>query len=110
MREAINSWLVIAGCLLLLGSGAFIEARMPENVVVPAEMIKEWRQYATDVEHGKRTLSAKATRMLTETAIGQNEYATSAMQLLRLVSAGAAFLGLVLIIDLVRYRVRHTSD
>jgi hypothetical protein len=109
VRQAINGWLVIAGCLVLLGSGAFIQTQMPHYVVVPAGMIKEWRHYATEVEQGKRTPSAKTTRMLTETAIGQNEYATSSVQLLRLVSASAALLGLVLMIDLARYRARHTS-
>jgi hypothetical protein len=72
-------------------------------------MIKEWRQYATDVEQGKRTPSAMTTHLLIETAIGQHEYATAAMQLLRLVGGGATFLGFLLMIDLVRYRARHAG-
>lgn len=108
MRQAINGWIVFAGCLILFGGGAYFQARVPESLVAPPAMIKEWRQYATDVERGKRTPSAKTTRMLTETAIGQHEYANSAMELLRFLSAAVALLGLILMIDLVRYRAKHT--
>jgi len=37
---------------------------------------EEWRRYATEVERGTRTPSPATTRMLTETAIAQHEYAT----------------------------------
>jgi hypothetical protein len=43
---------------------------------------------------------------LTETAISQNIYASSALQLLRLVGAAMAVVGLLLGVDLVRHRAR----
>jgi hypothetical protein len=108
MRQAVTGWIVVAGCLVLLGIGAVIGARTSPSDEVPAATIESWRRYATEVERGKRTPSAATTRMLTETAIAQNEYASSAARLLRLVGGGVALLGILLTIDLVRYRARHT--
>jgi hypothetical protein len=109
MRQAMTGWIVVAGCLVLLGVGTFIGARTSPGDEVPAATIELWRRYATEVERGMRTPSAATTRMLTETAIAQNEYASSAAQLLRMVGGGVALLGVLLTIDLVRYRARHTA-
>ena len=86
-----------------------MNAHPPRGTEVPASTVTLWRRYATEVERGVRTPSAGLTRMLTETAIAQHEYATSATQLLRWVSAGVTLLGLLLVIDLARYRARHTQ-
>ena len=73
---------------------------------MPAATLQEWRQYASDVERGTRTPTKMATRMLTETAIAQHQYATSAEQLLKIVGGGVALLGCLLVIDLARHRAR----
>jgi len=77
---------------------------------LPPAMIGEWRRYASEVEQGKRAPSASTTRMLTETAIAQHAHATSAIDLLRLLGAGVALLGVFLVVDLIRYRARHASE
>jgi uncharacterized membrane protein YgaE (UPF0421/DUF939 family) len=107
MRQVVTGWLLVAGCLVVLGVGAFIGAQTTRGATVPAATIQQWRQYATEVERGTRTPSAVTTRMLTETAIAQHEYATAAEQLLRFVGAGVALLGLILLVDLARYRARQ---
>jgi hypothetical protein len=71
--------------------------------------VQEWRQYARDVEGGVRVPSAATTRLLTETAIAQHAHARSAVDLLRLLGIGVALLGLVLAVDLLRFRARHTG-
>ena len=70
---------------------------------------QEWRQYAREVEQGTRTPSGVTTRLLTETAIAQHAHARSAVDLLRLLGAGVALLGVLLAVDLIRFRARHTS-
>jgi hypothetical protein len=110
MRRVLNGWLLVAGCLVVLGAGAFIGALATRGATVPAATMEQWRQYATEVEQGKRTPSPAATRMLTETAIAQHRYATAAQELLRFVSAGIALAGLFLVIDIARYRARIRRD
>jgi hypothetical protein len=109
MRQAVTGWIVVAGCLMLLGIGTVLETRSFSKDEYSAGTIEQWRQYATEVQQGTRKPSAINLRLLTEAAIAQNEYASSATQLLRLVGAGIAILGFLLAIDLVRYRVRHTA-
>ncbi len=103
----MTGWLIVAGCLMLLGTGAVVRAEATRGATVPASTMKQWRQYATEVERGTRTPSAITTRMLTETAIAQHEYADAAEALLRFVGAGVALLGLVLAVDVARVRARH---
>ena len=69
MLRTLNGWLLIAGCLVLMGVGAVIGARLTRGTTVPVATVKQWRQYATEVERGTRTPSPVTTRMLTETAI-----------------------------------------
>ena len=80
---------------------------MTRRSSVPAATIAEWRQYAADVEGGLRTPLPATTRMLTETAIAQHQYANATQQLLRYVGAAVVLLGLFLAVDLARYRARH---
>ena len=61
------------------------------------------------MERGTRTPSGLTTRLLTETAIAQHAHARSAVDLLRLLGAGVALLGLLLAVDLIRFRARHTG-
>jgi hypothetical protein len=107
MRQAMMGWIVIAGCLVLAGIGTVVGAQAMRDREVPVAMIEQWRRYAADVEHGKRTPSAVATRLLTETAIAQNAYASSAVKLLRLMGAAVVLLGGLLGVDLVRHRRRQ---
>lgn len=109
MRQAVTGWIVVAGCLMLLGIGTVFETRSFSKDEYSAGTIQQWRQYATEVQHGTRIPSAIHFRLLTDAAIAQNEYASSATELLRLVGAGVAILGFLLAIDLVRYRARHTA-
>jgi hypothetical protein len=62
------------------------------------------------VEQGTRTPSGENTRRLTETALAQHAHGRSAVDLLRLLGAGVALLGLLLGLDLIRYRARHTTS
>lgn len=107
LRRALTGWLLLAACLVVLGLGTLIGARTTRDAAVPPETLADWRRYAADVEQGARTPSPVATRMLTETAIAQHEYATLAQRLLQFVGGGVALLGLVLLVDLARYRARH---
>jgi hypothetical protein len=107
MRRALNGWLLVSVCLLLMGAGAVIAAQSTRGATVPPATIKEWRRYATEVERGQRTPSPAATRMLTETAIAQHEYANAAQQLLRVLGTSVALVALLLVLDLARYRTRE---
>lgn len=107
MRRAMLGWIFVAACLVLLGAGTVIGARKMRGTEVPAARMAQWRQYAEDVERGTRTPSPALTRLLTETAIAQNGYASAAMGLVRFVGSGVFILGLLLGLDLVRYRMRH---
>ncbi len=107
MRQAVTGWIVVAGCLVLLGVGTVLQTRSFSQDEMSAATIEQWRKYADDVQRGTRTASGINTRLLTEVAIAQNEYATSATQLLRMVGTGIAILGLLLTIDLVRFRARQ---
>jgi hypothetical protein len=110
MRQAVTGWLFFAGCLVLLGAGVIAGVHLTGHRELPPEMFKDWRQYASEVEQGTRTPSAVTTRMLTETAIAQHAYAKSATQLLRFTGVGIAILGLLLGVDLIRYRARHSRE
>lgn len=106
MRRVLNGWLLVAGCLVVLGVGAFLGAEATRGATVPAATIEEWRRYATAVERGTRTPSPATTRMLTETAIAQHEYATAAEELLRFLGVSVALIGLFLVVDIARARAR----
>jgi hypothetical protein len=106
MRRVLNGWLLVAGCLVVLGFGAFIGAQTTRGATVPAATMEQWRQYAAEVEQGRRTPSPATTRMLTETAIAQHRYAAAAQDLLRFVSGSVALVGLILVLDIARYRAR----
>lgn len=109
LRRALTGWLLIAVALMVLGIGALVGAQGGQVRAISPAVAQEWRRYASDVERGARTPSAANTRLLTETAIAQHAHARSAVDLLRLLGAGVAFLGLVLAVDLIRFRARHTS-
>lgn len=107
MRQVLTGWLLVSGCLVALGLGAVVGAETTRRATIPAATIAQWRQYATEVERGTRTPSPVTTRMLTETAIAQHEYAAAAGQLLRVLGAGVALVGLFLVVDLARHRARE---
>ena len=109
MHRVVTGWLLLASCLALLGLGAFASAWTTRATEVPEATMREWRRYATDVEHGDRTPSPATTRMLTETAIAQLESARASRDLLRFVGAATTLLSLLLAIDLVRQRARVSS-
>lgn len=110
MRQAITGWIIVAIGFVGLGIGAVVGAQTAQVRPLPPGTIQEWRRYASDVEQGLRTPSGPTTRMLTETAIAQQAHARSAVDLLRLVGAGVALLGLFLAVDLIRYRARHAGE
>jgi hypothetical protein len=110
MRRAMVGWIVIAGCLVLLGAGTMIGVRSLRGYEVPAATVAQWRQYTAEVERGARPPSADLTRLLTEAAITQNRYASAAVDLVRFVGAGVFILGLLLGLDLVRYRMKHRES
>jgi hypothetical protein len=107
MRRVVTGWLIVAVCMVLLGLGAFFGAGMTRGTEVPEATLREWREYAAEVERGARTPSPATTRMLTETAIAQHNYSRAAGDLLRFVGAGLTIVSLLLAIDLARYRARH---
>jgi len=109
MRRAMTGWIIVAVAFVGLGLGAVVGAQTAQVRELPPGTIREWRQYAGDVERGARTPSGATTRLLTETAIAQQAHAKSAVDLLRLVGAGVAFLGVLLAVDLIRYRARHAA-
>ena len=109
MRQAMVGWIVIAGCLALIGIGTVLGAQTMRGREVSVATIEHWRRYSAEVERGARAPSAATTKILTETAIAQNAYATSAVRLLRFMGAVVALLGLLLGTDLVRHRLRQTE-
>jgi hypothetical protein len=106
----MTGWIVVALGFVGLGLGAIVGAQTAQVRELPVGTIQQWRQYASDVERGTRTPSGVTTRLLTETAIAQQAHARSAVNLLRLVGAGVALLGVILAADLIRYRARHASE
>jgi hypothetical protein len=110
MRRAMTGWIVLAVGFVGLGLGAVVGAQRAQVRELPASTIEAWRQYAGEVERGRRTPSGATTRLLTETAIAQHAHARSAVDLLRFVGAGVALLGVLLAIDLIRFRARHASE
>ena len=110
MRRALTGWIIVAVGFVALGLGAVIGAQSAQVRELPPGTIQQWRQYARDVEQGTRTPSGATTKMLTETAIAQQAHARSAVDLLRLVGAGVALLGVFLLVDLIRYRAKHASE
>ena len=108
MRQALTGWIIAAACFVLAGLGAVVGAARSRGGEVPAEVVASWRDYAKMVLEGKRTPVPATTQLLTETAIAQNAYAGSAVRLLRMVGAGVAIVGLLLLLDLLRYRSRLT--
>lgn len=109
MRRAMTGWIIVALGFVGLGLGAVVGAETAQVRELPAGTIQGWRQYAREVEQGTRTPSGATTRLLTETAIAQQAHARSAVDLLRLVGAGVALLGVFLAVDLIRYRSRHAG-
>jgi hypothetical protein len=109
LRKALAGWIVIAVGLTVLGVGAMLGAQGGQVRKISPATAQQWREYAKEVEQGTRTPSGMTTRLLTETAIAQHSHARSAVDLLRLLGAGAALLGLILAVDLIRFRVRYTS-
>lgn len=109
MRRAMTGWIIIAVGFVGLGIGAIVGAQTGQVRELPPGTIQQWRQYAGDVERGTRAPSGATTRLLTETAIAQQAHARSAVDLLRLVGAGVALLGIILVVDLVRYRAKHAT-
>jgi hypothetical protein len=107
MRRAMVGWILVAGCLVLLGAGTVIGARTMRGYEVPAGTIEQWRHYAGEVERGTRTPSPALTRLITEAAISQNRYASAAVNLVRFLGIGVLILGLLLGLDLLRYRMRN---
>jgi len=110
MRRVMTGWLVVAVGFVGLGLGAVVGAQAAQVRELSAGTIQAWRQYASEVEQGTRTPTGVTTRLLTETAIAQHAHARSAVDLLRLVGAGVAILGVFLAADLIRYRARHLSE
>lgn len=110
MRRALTGWIIVAVGFVGLGVGAVVGAQTAQVRELPPGTIQEWRQYAREVERGTRTPSGATTKLLTETAIAQQAHARSAVDLLRLVGAGVALLGIFLTVDLIRYRAKHASQ
>ena len=108
LRQALAGWTLIAVGLTVLGLGALLGAQAGQVQEISPATAQEWRQYARDVEQGTRSPSGATTRLLTETAIAQHAHARSAVDLLRFLGGGVALLGLILAVDLVRFRARHT--
>jgi hypothetical protein len=109
LRKALAGWALIAVGLTVLGLGAVVGAQGGQVREISPATAREWREYARDVERGTRTPSGMNTRLLTETAIAQHAHARSAVDLLRLLGAGVALLGVILAVDLIRFRARYTS-
>ncbi len=109
LRKALTGWILIAFGLVGLGLGAVVGARGGQVRQVSPATVREWRQYASDVQRGTRTPSGATTHLLTETAIAQHAHARTAVNLLLFLGGGVALLGLILAVDLIRYRARHTG-
>ncbi|HWB39948.1 MAG TPA: hypothetical protein VG500_01755 [Gemmatimonadales bacterium] len=110
VRRAMTGWIVVAVLLVALGAGAILGAQRGRVRELPPGTIQQWREYARDVEQGARTPSGATTKLLTETAIAQQAHARAAIDLLRLVGAGVALLGIFLAVDLIRFRAKHASE
>jgi hypothetical protein len=110
LRRALAGWLVLAVALIVLGLGAVVGAQRGQVRGLSPETIQRWREYTQAVERGTLTPSGATTRLMTETAIAQYAHAKSAIDLLMLVGAGVALLGLLLALDLIRFRARHASE
>ena len=109
LRKALAGWILIAVGLTVLGLGAVLGARGGQVREISPATAQEWRQYARDVQQGTRTPSVATTWMLTEIAIAQHAHARNAVDLLRFLGIGVALLGLILAVDLIRFRARHTG-
>ena len=109
VRRALTGWIVAATCFVVAGVGAVFGADRMRGGEVPAEVVASWREYANQVMEGRRTPLPATTQLLTETAIAQNAFAASAVQLLRVMGLGIAIVGLLLLLDLLRHRARLTT-
>lgn len=110
VRRALTGWIMLAVALIGVGLGAVLGAQHGQSRELSPDTIREWRAYAEAVERGTLTPSGLNTRLMTETAIAQQAHARSAIDLLRLVGAGVALLGLLLALDLLRFRARHARE
>jgi hypothetical protein len=106
VRQALTGWIIAATCFVVAGVGAVFGAEGMRGGEVPAEVVASWREYADQVMEGRRTPLPATTQLLTETAIAQNAFAASAVQLLRVMGLGIAIVGLLLLLDLLRHRAR----
>jgi hypothetical protein len=106
VRQALTGWIIAATCFVVAGVGAVFGAERMRGGEVPAEVVASWREYANQVMEGRRTPLPATTQLLTETAIAQNAFAASAVQLLRVMGLGIAIVGLLLLLDLLRQRAR----
>ena len=106
VRRALTGWIIATTCFVVAGVGAVFGAERMRGEEVPPEIVASWREYADQVMEGKRTPLPATTQLLTETAIAQNAFAASAVQLLRVMGLAIAIVGMLLLADLVRYRVR----
>ncbi|HEX2219888.1 MAG TPA: hypothetical protein VHG35_13870 [Gemmatimonadales bacterium] len=110
VRRALTGWIILAVALIGVGLGAVLGAQHGRVRELPPETIRQWRSYAEGVERGTLTPTGLNTRLLTETAIAQQAHARSAIDLLQLVGAGVALLGLLLALDLLRFRAKHARE
>lgn len=109
LRKALTGWILLAVGLAVLGLGAVVGAQGGQVREISPATAREWRAYAGEVERGTRTPSGATTRLLTETAIAQHAHARTAVDLLRFLGAGVALLGVILAVDLIRFRSRHAG-
>ena len=110
MRKTLTGWLVLAFCFVLLGAGTVVGARISRRAALDQGTIAKWRQYSAEVEQGKQAASPMQVNALTELAISQNDYASSAMDLLQFLGGGVAVLGLVLGADMWRHMKRLKAE